>query len=513
MSEEHVLAVDLGTTGIKVGLVSFGGEIAWHANTTVATTYLDGGGAEQDAEEWWQIVAGFARSAMAAGVVRPEQVVAVSCTGQWASTVPVDADGRPVAPCVQWMDQRGGRHTRKAIGGPVAGYAPGAILAWVRKTGGAPSPTGADPVGHLLHLQHDRPEVMTAARWFLEPVDYLSMRFTGVAAASHASMTAAWLTDNRHLDRLAYDPGLVRRAGIDDTRLPPLVRTGSVVGTVQPQVAADLGLDPGTAVVTGTPDLHSAAVGTGALADFETHMAISTTGWISCPVPFKKTDVTRQIASIPGVLPGRYLIVNNHETAGLCLQWLRDSLGDGSGFDALTAEAATAAPGSGSVLFTPWLAGERSPVEDHAARGGFHNLSLQTTRADLVRAVLEGVAYNSRWLHEAVERFAGRRLAPVRVFGGGAQSDLWCQIHADVMDRTIERVADPLHTGVRGAALFAGLSLGRVRPDEVRERVRIDRTFTPDPSTRGVYDRLYAEFPGLYKAQKPMFARLNRRSR
>ena len=163
------------------------------------------------------------------------------------------------------------------------------------------------------------------------------------------------------------------------------------------------------------------------------------------------------------------------------------------------------------MLFTPWLAGERSPVEDHAARGGFHNLSLHTTRADLVRAVLEGVAYNSRWLHEAVERFARHRLGPLRIFGGGAQSDLWCQIHADVMDRRIERVADPLLTGLRGAALFAGLTLGHVQAGEVRALVPVDRTFTPDPANRAVYDRLYAEFPRLYKAQKGMFARLNSR--
>lgn len=510
MSGDHVLAVDLGTTGVKVGLVSFAGQVTWHADTTVATSFLDGDGAEQDAGEWWQIVRDFARDAVASGAVPPERIVAVSCTGQWASTVPVDAGGTPVGPCIQWMDQRGGVHTRKAIGGPVAGYAPGALLTWIRKTGGAPSPTGADPVGHLLHLQHDRPEITAAARWFLEPVDYLSMRFTGVAAASHASMTAAWLTDNRRLDRLAYDPGLLRRSGVDPSRLPPLVPSGSVVGTVQADVAADLGLRPDTVVVTGTPDLHSAAVGAGAIGDYETHMTISTTGWISCPVPFKKTDVARQIASVPGITPQRYLVADNHETAGLCLQWLRDNVVGGDDFDALTAQAACAAPGSGSVLFTPWLAGERSPVEDHAARGGFHNLSLRTTRADLVRAVLEGVAYNSRWLHEAVEHFAKRRLDPLRILGGGAQSDLWCQIHADVMDRTIERVADPLHTGIRGAALLAGIALGRVDPGDLRDLVRIDRTFTPDPANRAVYDRLYAEFPRLYKAQKGMFARLNR---
>jgi xylulokinase len=123
--------------------------------------------------------------------------------------------------------------------------------------------------------------------------------------------------------------------------------------------------------------------------------------------------------------------------------------------------------------------------------------------------VLEGVAYNSRWLNGAVERFAGRRLEPLRIFGGGALSDLWCQIHADVMDRTIERVVEPMHANLRGAALFAGLALGAIDRDQVRDLVPIDRTFVPDPMTRDAYDRLYAEFPGLYKAQRKMFARLN----
>ena len=165
--------------------------------------------------------------------------------------------------------------------------------------------------------------------------------------------------------------------------------------------------------------------------------------------------------------------------------------------------------GSGDVVFTPWLAGERSPVDDRHARGGFHNLSLHTTRAHLVRAVLEGVAYNSRWLFEAVERFTDRRLDPVRVIGGGAQSSLWCQIHADVLDRTVERVAEPLHANLRGAALFAGVALGEVRRDELRALVPVDARFDPGPDRR-CYERLYAEFPGLYRSQKAMFGRLNR---
>jgi len=523
-AERFVLAVDLGTGGPKVGLVSLAGAIVWSEHTPVATHLLPSGGAVQDAEEWWQIIVRSARRALAVGVVRPEQVVAVSCTGQWASTVPVGDDARPVGDCVLWMDSRGGPHSRNVVGGPISGYAPRVLWRWVRRTGGAPSTSGADPIGHMLYLEHDEPEVAKATRWYLEPVDYLSARFTGTVAASHASMTAAWLTDNRHLERLAYDQVLVRAAGLPADKLPPLVPTASVMGDVRADVAGELGLGAGVQVVAGVPDLHSAAVGAGAVGDYRTHLAISTTSWISCPVPKKKTDLVRQIASVPGLSAGSYLVADNHETGGLCLQWLRDNVvapddeparlvpvdATVPSFDAMTALAATAPAGSGDVLFTPWLAGERSPVDDRNARGGFHNLSLSTTRAHLVRAVLEGVAYNSRWLFEAVEHFTGRRLDPVRVVGGGATSDLWCQIHADVLDRTIERVAQPVHANLRGAALLAGVALGAISLEEVDSLAPVDARFRAGDDDRRVYDRLYSEFPKLYKAQRPMFSRLNR---
>jgi xylulokinase len=161
------------------------------------------------------------------------------------------------------------------------------------------------------------------------------------------------------------------------------------------------------------------------------------------------------------------------------------------------------------VLFTPWLVGERSPVDDRNARAGFHNVGIDVTQGHLARAVMEGVAFNARWLHGYVEKFCKRRLDPIRIFGGGAVSDLWCQVHADVMDRTIERVAAPRECGIRGAAIFAGLSLGEVSLDEVRSLVAVDRTFRPDPATRSTYDALYAEFAQLHKQQRKMFARLN----
>jgi xylulokinase len=508
--EQFVLAVDLGTGGLKVGLVSLTGRIAWQDQRAVATRHLPGGGAVQDAEEWWRLTADASRRALRSGAAPADAVVAVSCTAQWASTVPVAGDGRPVGDCVMWQDSRGARYVRRAIGGRFAGYAPLRLAKWVRRTGGAPSPAGNDPISHMLHLANDQPDVARAARWYLEPADYLTMRFTGVAAATHASMIASWLTDNRRLDVLGYDPDLVRMAGVEADKLPPLRPTGSIVGVVRAVVAAALGLPAGVPVVAGTPDLHSAAAGAGAVRDFETHLAVSTTAWIGLPVPFKKSDLRRAIVSVPGLRPGGYLVANNHDTGGMCLRWLRENLlGPAHGYAELTALAAAAAPGSGGVLFTPWLAGERSPVTDRRARAGFHNLSLATTRAELVRAVLEGVAYNNRWLHEAVERFAGRRLDPIRIVGGGALSDLWCQIHADVMGRTIERVAEPLHANLRGAALIAALALGAVREHEVRDLVPPERTFAPDPANRSAYDHLYAEFPRLYQIQRKMFRRLN----
>jgi xylulokinase len=244
-------------------------------------------------------------------------------------------------------------------------------------------------------------------------------------------------------------------------------------------------------------------------------MTISTTSWIGCEVPFKRTDVFHQIASVPGVRPGGYLVANNHETAGLCLQWLRDAFGPGDGASAesdyarLTTIAATAPPGSGGVLFTPWLNGERSPVEDRNLRAAFLNISLTTERAHLVRAVLEGVAFNARWLLDAVERFVKRPMPVLRILGGGAISDLWCQIHADILNRRIEQVADPMYANLRGAAFFAAISLGRMDFGDVAARVRVTGTFDPDPSARAVYEPIYSEYRRLYHRLHGMYAKLN----
>jgi xylulokinase len=163
-------------------------------------------------------------------------------------------------------------------------------------------------------------------------------------------------------------------------------------------------------------------------------------------------------------------------------------------------------------MFTPWLNGERSPVEDRTLRGAFLNMSLGTGREQMVRAVLEGVAFNARWLLDAVEKFIGRPILSLRILGGGAQSDVWCQIHADVLGRRIERVAEPMYASLRGAGFFAAMSLGKLSLDEIRGLVRVDQTFEPGADARRVYEPMYAEFKRFYSALHGSYARLNARS-
>lgn len=511
--EQLALVVDLGTTGMKVGLATLGGSIVCSTATELQSDLGDDGSATQDPESWWALLGASAREILASGDADPDRIVAVGVTGQWASTVPTRADGSPAGPCLLWLDTRGGPAVRQRIGGRVAGYDVRKLLPFIRASGGAPSLDGADPMGQRLVITESMPEVDAATRWFCEPVDHLTARLTGRATATAASMTGSWLVNLRRGRRSAYQRGLVRTAGADLDRLPPLVPLLSTVGPLTAGAASHLGLTGRPQVITGLPDAHSAALGSGATADGSAHLSIGTTSWISCHVERPKTDVGDQMATIPGVWDDRFLVANNHETSGRALAWARDALfgaDDPPSYVELDALAATVPAGSGEVLFTPWLAGERSPMADKSARAGFHNVGLGATRGHLVRAVLEGVAFNDRWLHEAVEAFVGHRLDPVRMVGGGAASELWCQIHADVMDRTIEQVDRPLDAGLRGAALACGLALGTVRRDEVDGLVRVRRRFEPDAANRAVYDRLFAEFPGLYPAQKPMFRRLNR---
>lgn len=363
-----VLAIDLGNGGPKVAAVYPDGTLGPASQRAVAVDIGVDGRATQDATQWWQTLGEAIRDVTSA--MPAQQPSAIAITGQWGSTVPVDERGEPVGPVLLWADTRARRYMKEVIGGPVSvqGFAPQKVLPWIRITGGAPTPSGADPTGHSLLLQREFADIYARSRWLMEPIDFLGMRFTGRAAATPASMILSWLTDNRIGADVGYVPELVRKAKRDPRRLPPLMPTGSVLGPLLPEVADALGLEPGVPVVCGLPDLHAAVLGSGAIEPFATHVTVSTTAWISARVPFKKTDILHSIASVPGFDPHLPMVGNNQEIGGGALRWLREQIIDAD-YDTLTAEAAAAPAGCEGMLFAPWLNGERSPVEDKDLRG------------------------------------------------------------------------------------------------------------------------------------------------
>jgi xylulokinase len=518
---DHVLAVDMGTGTAKVALVSADGRIAASALRPIDLIHVPGGGTEQDPEQWWSAVTAAAREAIAAAAIPPERVIAIRCATQWAVTVPVDAEGKAIANAISWLDARGGPHVRKVVEGPinVAGYAPRKLARWIRMTGGAPVRGGFDGLGHMLHLKHDRPEVYAAAEVLLEPSDYLNLRLTGRAAASYGSIYPVWLTDNRDANSVDYDPVLLRWTGIDREKLPDLLPMDAVVGPLLPEVAAELGLREGTPVLTGLTDLQGAAIGAGAVRPEDGYFSIGTTAWLSCHVPKKKTDIRHTLGTMPSAIPGRWMAVAEQGAAGRCLEFVKDNILYGSGpgdppppddaFELLERRAAEVPPGSDGLIFTPWINGVGAPGEDPYTRSAFFNQSLRTTRAHYARAAMEGIALNLRWLRDHVEKFAGQRFELLNFIGGAAQSEVWCQILADVLGREVRPVANPRFANAVGSALSAFVALGRIEPEQIPGAIELAATYSPQPEAARVYDDRFDHFIELYRRNRKIYRKLN----
>jgi xylulokinase len=525
----YVLGVDLGTGGPKVAVADTAGTLLGHEAECVAVRFLPGGGAEQDPDDWWRAICAAASRLLTRLALPADRIAALCFSTQWGGTVPVDADGAPTHPAVIWMDSRGEQHSRRIAGGgitvPGTGYNAVKLRRWLCRTGGAPTLTGKDPVGQSHFLRTERPEAYAAARYLLDVPEYLTMRATGRAVAAYDTAVLRWCTDNRDAAHVSWDEPLIKQCGLDPGKLPELVAPGTIVGTLTGRAAADLGLHTGVQVVAGTGDTTAAAIGAGAVRAYDAHLYVGTSAWLSCHVPYKKTDITRNIASMPSVVPGLYWVATIQDVAGKAVDWLLDNVlhevgpgrpRPGGALDELGALAATAPPGCNGVLFLPWLNGERTPVDDPAVRGGWINVSLTTGRADLARSVFEGVALNARWMLEAVDRFAARghgagrpaRLGALRFIGGGANSALWCQAMADILGREIQQVADPVLANVHGAALLACVALGELGWDQIPGTVSVAMVYRPDPANRAVYDESYRAYREAYRRLRPFYARL-----
>jgi xylulokinase len=517
-----VLAVDLGTSGVKVALITVQGRVlGWEAQPVTLQITADGG-AEQSPEEWWQAFISAAQRLLGRGLAPAGSVKAVCCSTQGEGTVAVDEAGNALMNCILWMDMRGAPYLRRQAKGLInlLGVDLFKLVRWIRLTGGMPSITGKDPAGHMLLVRDRFPEVYARTYKFLNVLDYMNLRLTGRFAATFDSILTSWVTDNRNPDEIRYDAGLVAQSGIDADKFPEIVPCTAVLGGLRAEVAQALGLPGDAAVVAGSIDTTAAGIGAGAVADFTPHLYIGTSSWIAEHVPFKKTDPLSALASVPCAVPHRYLLIALQATAGGNLTFLRDNIlypqdellqeeKAPDVFKIMDRMAEQVPAGSNGVVYTPWIWGERAPVDERTLRAGFYNLSLHNTRADLVRAILEGVAFNTRWLLGPVARFAGRKVDSINLVGGGGNSDVWCQILADVLNVQVRQVQDPIQANARGAAFIAAVGLGELTFDDVPALVQLKRTYAPDPQNRALYDERFGIFKSIYSQMHGVYKRLN----
>lgn len=524
LDERLVLAVDLGSSGCKTALVSLDGKVRGFAFRPVKTHVLAGSGVEQCPEDWWQALLDSAADVLHGNDVSPHSVVAVACSCQGEGTVPVDRDGTPLGRALLYMDMRGQAAVKRQVGGAlprIAGYDPLKLWRWLRLTGGAPALSGKDPFGHIAFIRDEIPELYARADKFINVLDFINLRLTGRLVSTVDSALTTWVTDNRNPDNIRYDDGLLRLAGLERSQLPELVRCCEVIGSLRPAIAERLGLPSGIPVVAGAVDNTAAALGSGAVRDNALHLYIGTSSWIGAHVPRKRTDVFRQIAALPCAVPNRYLMMAMQSAAGANLSFLRDRilyakdalLQNEAGPDVyriLDEIAARVPAGSRGLLYLPWLMGERSPVDDANLRAGLLNLTLEHAREDMVRAFLEGVALNTRWMMEAVEDFIGQPSREITLVGGGGQSEVWCRIFADVLGMTVHLPEQPIQANARGAAFIAGIGIGAMDFADIPERVAIRRSFEPRAAERERYATSYATFQAAHKALAPFYAQLHR---
>lgn len=498
------LGIDIGTTNVKVVLVGEDGTTR-HAAHRPLNWHREGKVAEQDASALWDAVLGaLADLAAVAGPATMGAVGAVGLCGQYSSIVPVDDAGLPVAPMRLYFDQRGTGHCFAILGRHEE-----AFLAWIDRHP-IPPVGGGLALGHLLAFQLDEPALHERTATYLEPVDYVTARLTGAVTATQGTMFMSQLIDNRTLGATAYDDELLAMAGVDPTRLPPLVPVGSVVGTVLPAVAEAVGLPTEVPVFTGMTDSCAGAHATGADLDGRVGVAIGTTGVVLSAVDALGMDLDHEVLAMPGLRTDRYLVSAENGIAGRAVEHVlthlvhaTDALGDHgaadpfAGFDAALAASPAGARG---VRFLPWLSGSMSPQADPSVRGGFVGVSLDSERVDLVRAAAEGVAHNLRWLLGPVEAFTGHPSDEVVLTGGAARSPAWSQVLADVLQRPVRTLAEPGHAGARAAAGWALEQRGHGGGDWIR----FDRIHEPDPATADVHAHAQSQFTAAFDALRPL---------
>lgn len=493
-----VLAIDLGTGGPKVALIDqAGATVAW-ASRPVRTVLFDGGGAEQDPREMWSAIveathaALFTMAASRPDVADPAgRVAALAVTSQYMSTVPVDATGLPTGPCILWMDTRGAAHNLSLLTDE-------SFILFAERHGLIPLPSGNDNVAHVHVLRQHHPDAYAGAAAFVEPMDYVNARLTGVVQATQSTAFGMLACDNRTWGTSEYDSDLVAAAQLDPDKLAPLAPLNGFVGELITAAASELGLPAGIPVAHGTIDSITSAIGAGALHADSGAMIIGTTSVLVTHIGEQRNDLGRGILTVPSPLADSYYVMAENGIGGRALEWAMQLLGYGDDFTTGESEAAATPAGAAGVQCFPWLLGSIAPQPNDDVRAAYVGLSLHHDRTHLLRATFEGVAVNLAWLLPAVEAFTATQFEVLRFGGGGALSALWAQVLADACCRPVHRLAEPRTTNARGAALLAFADLGWIDIADTPALLRTAQLHEPDDAAHTVYAERLATLQRLH---------------
>ena len=527
----YVIAYDIGTTGVKTCLFEVGDTLRLLAGEYegYGLYILPGGGAEQDADEWWAAMAKSTRRLLEKTDTDPKSIAGISFCSQMQGLVLVDEAGCALRRPMSYMDQRGSREFAacQTHGLTISGVNALMLLRSLRRTRAA-STSVKDPLWKYKWVQQNEPEVYAKIHKWLDVKEYLIGRCTGQFVMTRDSAYSTFLYDSRP-DKGCWSRALCRMYGVEFDHLPRIIECTDVAGTLTARAAQDLGLAEGCPVYGGGGDATLIGVGAGCTEVGQTHIYSGTSGWVSTVIGRQKVDIVSMIAGIVGAQAGKYNYFAEMETAGKCFEWVKEHLVlDEIGiylqktnvaesqesvyeslYDYMTDTIEAIPPGAGGVIFTPWLHGNRCPFEDPKAAGMFFNLRLDTGKTEMLRAVLEGICYHLRWMLECQDKKV-KIASTLRFVGGGALSRVTCQILADVTGRTVETVADTKDVGAVGAAMLVAVGSGQIADlTQAAGLIRPAARYTPDPANQALYDRNYKVFKNLYAANKKNFAALN----
>jgi xylulokinase len=505
-TKQFVLAHDLGTTGNKATLYNATGALVASTFDGYTVDYPHPNWAEQNPEDWWNAVCTSSRRLIAESGIAPSAVACVVFSGQMQGCVALDADANPLRSAIIWADQRAVEQTAW-----VAEQIPPETIYAI--TGHRLSP--AYTLGKMLWLRDHQPDIYAAAHKFVHAKDFIVARMTGQFVTDVSDATGMNLYD---LERGTWSAQILDATGIDAAQLPDVRLSTDVVGEVLPAPAEAMGIAAGTPVVIGAGDGACAAAGASVVQAGSAYNYVGSSAWIAMASESPISDPDRRTFTFGHLVPGMFMPIGTMQAAGASYQWMRDQLCGVevqsavnlhiSPYDLMNLQAEQSPPGANGLLYLPYLLGERSPRWNHLARGAFIGLSIRHTRADMIRAVLEGITFNLRVILDAFTA-QGAQIDTMRLIGGGARGRLWNRIMADIYGIPVQRLAILEEATSMGAALAGGVGVGLYPGFEMIERMnRVTATITPDATNHTRYNALYPTFEAAYHALVPIYSQL-----